>query len=176
MRILIRLLFAAALLSGLAAPANALVRSRMLCASFTFPGNGPAACSAVCQFPKANLRGGWLNGAYTPIPPATMTPPPSITSCSAKTTPSTANGCTGCTNCTITICGPDASPILGSGGITPSPCSGPNDPCGKKPKTVISPGLLEGDSGFTQQAPAAAGVLPSPSGGGTGVVVKSRSY
>jgi hypothetical protein len=38
-----------------------------------------------------------------------------------------------------------------------SPCAEPGDPCHQKSSTVVGPGLLEGDTGFTQQAPAAAG-------------------
>jgi hypothetical protein len=179
MRPWIQLLIAAVLAASFAASAEARIRNPMLCATSTTPSSGdPAACAAVCQFSKANLRAGWQNGAYTPIPPAGATPPPAITSCKATQSASTANGCSGCTNCTVTICGPAPSSILPSAGILRSPCSGPDDPCGKKPQTVISPGLLEGDSGFVQQGPAAAGVRANPSvnTGATGVVVKSRSY
>lgn len=59
-----------------------------------------------------------------------------------------------------------------------SDCSVPSQGSSQSSSSkIVQPGLLEGDSGFVQQGPAAAGSPGRGSpGGATGVVVKSRSY
>jgi len=160
MRILKMSLLALTIIVGIAAPAAArnLARSNMVCATGTIA-NDNGSCAYVCQFPKDGMRDAWQNGFYKPIPPATTLPPQptAITTCTAKEVDDSSNGCHGCTDCIVTICGPAPSRTFQASKPARSPCAQPGDPCHQKSSTVIGPGLLEGDTGIAQQAPAAAG-------------------
>jgi hypothetical protein len=157
-------LLALMIVAGIVAPAAAVTRTVCESGGETFAKSDQISggCSSLCaDFSNTNRSSfiamslaDWTKGWAKPVPPAVVLPPvpTTITSCKAETD---ANG-----YCTMTICGPANVVLerpLRASKPDQSPCSGPNDPCGRKPKTVISPGLLEGDTGFANQGPAAAG-------------------
>jgi hypothetical protein len=186
MRIPLALFFGGALLCGGIVPSVA--KAKTVCAHAVSHTGDAKQCSNICTNVSADIWvDGWKKGYAQPIPPATTLPPAptTITSCKAVVT--------GPDSCDVTYCGPENASYRDSvtpfrqkvtgpaNGITPvPPCGGPGNPCPRKSSTVVGPGLLEGDSGFTQQAPAAAGTAaptaPAPTAptGGRGTVVYSR--
>ncbi len=143
------------------------------------PGDVAKLCAGATSGTDPFLLSQWTSSyaiQYTinfssvrPVPPATIIPPPptKITDCSAvPATPPYSPELV-----SLKICGPrrltrTTDTIRGSTPVR-SPCAQPGDPCHQRPSTVVGPGLLEGDSGFATQGPAAAGtaVTSRPAGG-----------
>jgi len=144
------------------------------------PGDVAKLCAGATSGTDPFLLGQWKDSfaiqkvinlsTVRPIPPATIIPPPptKITDCSAvPATPPYSPPLV-----SLKICGPrvltrTTDTIKGSSTPVRSPCAQPGDPCHQRPSTVVGPGLLEGDSGFATQGPAAAGtaVTSRPAGG-----------
>jgi hypothetical protein len=188
MRIFIGLLLAGAVMCGVASPAAA----KEVCVDFYFYYDANYGCSRTCSTLMVDpgfVFSQWDIGVPTsiikPVPPATVMPPKptSLNSCSAVAIGNTPDP--NMSKCVAKICGP-VSALLNdtviplrhqsTGAATSvgsSPCGGPRDPCPQKSIPALGPGLLEGDSGSTQQGPAAAGtptVIAPPSTAGRGAI------
>lgn len=134
----------------------------IVCATFkalsSGPGgncSGPGLCTSIGP---NNLIDAWkaqANAGYAGVP---VTIPTKITSC--KTVPSQQPGGW----CDYIVCGyttASLAPTRREGPAPPgparSPCAQPGDPCHQKSSNVGAPGLLEGDSGLSQQGPTTSG-------------------
>jgi hypothetical protein len=169
MRVLIGFLMAGILACSVATPAAA----ETVCVHFDdYCSNTTSFCHYAETTKSVFLA--WRPGSLRlkPIPPAVVLPPrpTKITSCEAVSKEPPRG------YCEATICGP-TNPSLRDG-VTPFkdvttappksaaiPCGGAGNPCRQKPLRA-GPGLLDGDSGFAQQGPAAAGAPVQTNSGG----------
>lgn len=182
---------------GATAPAAA--GTKTVCVETSIAKNANVSCADYCKLalasgPNSDFLQSWGNGVVQPniikpVPPAVVLPPrpTNLSSCTPAGTTQPLNGPA---FCWLKICGPESaslrdsvSPYRGSvtgpatGTTFVPPCGQPGNPCPRKPSAMVGPGLLEGDSGFAQQGPAAAGTAsPTPAAptGARGTVVYSR--
>lgn len=185
MRILAGSLLALAIVCGGATPAAATTIT--VCALYE-SSSFDNQCGSICGWitSVAGKKPGlpiWRPGSlvWKPVPPATTLPtgPKTVASCDVvpKEPPKG--------HCVATVCGladvkllvgkrPPGSATVAPAKLITTPCGGPDNPCRvQRPSAVVTPGLLEGDSGFATQGPAGAGVPGRTTGGGSGT---SSSY
>lgn len=170
MRIVQISLLALMIMAGIAAPAAAV--TRQVCVFWI--SSLVSDCAKICSSPAFSDNNWMFVWGYSrPVPPATVMPPipTTLTSCKSVWKNDRVR------RCEVTMCGPETvslrdvetkgdvvkrGPARATSNSASAPCGAARgDPCPQNSSGINGPGLLEGDTGFATQGPAAAGTAPT---------------